>query len=252
MIRRLFWIAGFALVVGAALWFRLWISELDVSAPHTALRMGESVQLAVARKTWLGSEPLAHPERTEYVTTWESMTPVEPDGKVTGVGTWAEAQETSNVTAYNGKMTGSVHFSVEAGGPGPGLDFVVDAPPVAGMRTATCCSTPVQLIEGQRATFRVLRHDPQHSDVTRRSAGTRYTLFFGSGVPNDPNAAKIVGYGEGINPATFQVDDEHGVIIAPGSIGKLNFFTVLVLARNGEAVGWKQIKLSHAAPSPQP
>jgi hypothetical protein len=88
--------------------------------------------------------------------------------------------------------------------------------------------------------------------VTRRNTGTRYTLFFGSGVPNDPNAAQIVGYGEGIGPATFQVDDERGMIIAPGSIGRLNFFTVLVLARNGEAVGWKQIKLAHASASTQP
>jgi hypothetical protein len=35
----------------------------------------------------------------------------------------------------------------------------------------------------QRAAFRVLRHDPQHSDVTRRETGTHYTLFFGSVYP---------------------------------------------------------------------
>lgn len=42
------------------------------------------------------------------------------------------------------------------------------------------------------------------------------------------------------------------MIIAPASIGKLNAFHILVLARNGEEVGWKQIKLGHAAASPQP
>jgi hypothetical protein len=83
--------------------------------------------------------------------------------------------------------------------------------------------------------------------VTRRSTGTRYTAFFGSGVPNDPNAARIVGYGQGISPTTFVIDDERGVITAPPSIGHLNHFTVLVFARNGDAVGWKQFQLAHAA-----
>jgi hypothetical protein len=139
------------------------------------------------------------------------------------VGTWGKARETSGVTAFNGKLHGSIGFFIRSEGPGPSLDFIVDAPSVVGMPAATCCSTPVQLIEGQRAAFRVLRHDPQHSDVTRGITGTRYPLFFGSGVPNDPNAAQIVGYGEGIGPATFQVDDERGMIIAPASIGRLIF-----------------------------
>jgi hypothetical protein len=98
-----------------------------------------------------------------------------------------------------------------------------------------------------RLRFRVLRRDMQHTDVTRRSFGTRYTLFFGSGVPNDPNAAQIVGYGEGINPMTFRTDDERSAIVAPSSIGHLNYFTVLVFARNAAAVGWEQFKLVRAA-----
>ena len=257
MRRHLWWVASFVLVLlgiffVGCLRLRLWISGLDVSAPRTTLRMGETVQLAVARKTWLGTEPLAYPERTMYITTWESMTPVDRDGRVTAVGTWGEARESSIVTAFNGKMHGSLNFSVLADGPGPGLDFNVDAPSVIGMPTATCCSTPVRLVEGQRAAFRVLRHDPQHSDVTRRDTGTHYTLFFGSGVPDDPNAAQIVGYGKGIGPATCRVDDQNGMIIAPDSIGRLNFFTVLILARNGEAVGWKQIQLAHGSATTEP
>jgi hypothetical protein len=77
-------------------------------------------------------------------------------------------------------------------------------------------------------------------------------MFFGSGVPNDPTAAQIVGYGQGIDPNTFRINDEHGMLIAPASIGKLNAFHILVLARNGKKVGWKQIKLVHAAASPHP
>jgi len=115
------------------------------------------------------------------------------------------------------------------------------------MSTATCCSTPAQLIEGQEVKFRLSRQDAEHTDVTRHSSGTRYTLFFGSGVPNDPNATQIVGYGDGINPATFRIDDEQGLIVAPTSIGRLNHFAVLAFARNGDAVGWKQFQLSHAA-----
>lgn len=250
MSRHLWWALGFLLLAlfgFGCLGLRLWISGLDVSASHTTLRMGETVQLAVARKTWLGTEPLQSPGRTVYVTTWETMTPVDRDGKVTAVGTWGEARESSVVTAVNGKLHGSLNFTVLAEGPGPSLDFNVDAPSVIDMSTATCCSPPARLDEGQRAAFYVLRHDPPHSDVTRRSTGTHYTLFFGSGVPDDPNAAQIVGYGKGIGPTTFRVDDENGMIIAPDSIGDLNFFTVLILARNGEAVGWKQIRLGHGS-----
>lgn len=87
MRKRLIWTASLVLAVGLCLWLRLWISGLDVSAPHTSLRMGETVQLVVARKTWLGTEPLAHPERTDYITTWETMTPVDSDGRLPAVGT---------------------------------------------------------------------------------------------------------------------------------------------------------------------
>jgi hypothetical protein len=84
------------------------------------------------------------------------------------------------------------------------------------------------------------RRDTDHADVTRRSAGARSTQFFGSGTPSDPNAVQIVDYGHGINPATFRIDDERGLIAAPTSIGNLNYFTALVFARNDKAAGWKQ------------
>ena len=48
-----------------------------------------------------------------------------------------------------------------------------------------------------------------------------------------------------------RADDERGTIVVPTSIGHLNYFTVLVFARNAEAVGWKQFKLVHAA-APEP
>lgn len=244
------WIIAIAVLLGASLGLRLTMPGLEVSASRTTLHTGESVQLMVARKTWLGSEAVAFPELTTYITNFESIAVVEPDARVTAVGTWGSAEETTNVMAFNGKLKGVARFSIQAGGPGPSLDFVAEGSPVVGMGTAACCSTPVKLIEGHQLKFRVQRRDGIHTDLTERSTGTRYTLFFGSGVPNDPNPARIIGYGKGVNPSTFRIDDEHGVILAPPSIGNLNYFTVLVFARNGEAVGWKQFQLVHDPASP--
>lgn len=105
------------------------------------------------------------------------MAVVEPDGKVTAVGTWGEPEESAIVSAINGQLWGMVSFSLLAEGPGPTLDFVVEAPSAQGMSTATCCSTPARLIEGEQVKFRLLRRNAEHTDVTRRSSGTRYILF---------------------------------------------------------------------------
>jgi len=235
-----------ALVIVAAEWVSMWFSPLDVSAPTTTLRMGQTVQLSVAKKTWFGREPLRHPEDTTYMTTWESMAVVERDGKVTAVGTWGESRENTDVTAFNGALKGMVAFTVINEGHGPTLDFVIDAP-VTELPAATCCAPPVKIIEGTPVKFRLERRGANREDITRRRSGTRYTLFFGSGVPDDPHAADIVGYGQDINPTTFKIDDENGMIVPPVSIGHLNYFTVLVFARNGQNVGWKQIRVSHAS-----
>src|SRR6185437_13164966 len=119
--RKFLWIAVFVAFVVIGLRLRLWVSDLDVSAPRTTLHMGQTVQLKVFRKTLLGTTPLAHPERTEYITNWESMAVVEPDGKVTAVGTWGEPEESTDVMAFNGKLSGKVDLSIVASGPGPTL-----------------------------------------------------------------------------------------------------------------------------------
>jgi hypothetical protein len=242
---RLSWIPIVVLILVAALWIRLWASPLTVSASSTTLRIGETAQLMVARTTWFGTAPLSHPEQTAYMTTSESKAVVEPDGRVTAVGTWGEAEERARVAAFNGHLEGTVYFSLRSDGPGPTLDFDVEAPAAPPKRTAACCSAPVDVAGGQRIKFRLTRRNPSRTDLTRRSTGTRYTVFFGSGVPNDPNPANIVGYGEEINPATFRIDDEHGLIETPVSIGQLQHFTVLIFARNGADVGWKEIRLLH-------
>jgi len=203
--RRVLWIAILALMllVGFASWLRLRVSPLSVSVSHSTLRMGETVQLSIAKKTWLGQEPLAHPERTHYLTTFESMAAVEPDGKVTALGTWGEPKESAIVSAIIGQLWGMVSLSLPAEGPGPTLDFVVEAPPLQGMSTATCCSTPAQLIEGQQVKFRLLRRNAEHTDVTRGSSGTRYTLFFGSGVPTIRIRPRSSATGKASTPGPF-------------------------------------------------
>src|SRR5438270_2103145 len=124
--RRASWVVAVVLVVGGALWLRLRMSQLQVSASHATLRMGETAQLTVTKRIWLGTKPLADPERTQYATNWESMAVVEPDGKVTAVGTWGEREETTNVMAFNGYLRGSLKFSLRSDGPGPTLDFAVE------------------------------------------------------------------------------------------------------------------------------
>ena len=140
MLRRVMWAAALALLVVAGLRLRLWISGLNVSASHTTLHVGETVQLAVSRKTWLGTEPLAHPERTRYITTWESMAVVEPDGRVTAVGTGGKADESAIVMVRNGRLWGSLTFSLGEGAPGPSLDFEADGPPATPTLAEVCCS----------------------------------------------------------------------------------------------------------------
>jgi hypothetical protein len=47
-------------------------------------------------------------------TNWESMTVVESDGRVTAVGAWGEAEDTTNMMVFNGKLKGIVRFSLRA------------------------------------------------------------------------------------------------------------------------------------------
>src|SRR5947209_19298738 len=107
-------ILALMLLVGFASWLRLRIFPLSLSASHSTLRMGETAQLSVTKRTWLGHQPLAHPERTHYATSFESMAVVEPDGKVTAVCTWGAPKESALVSAINGQLRGTANFSLIA------------------------------------------------------------------------------------------------------------------------------------------
>jgi len=82
-------------------------------------------------------------------------------------------------------------------------------------------------------------------DLTSSATGTRYTLFFGSGVPNDPSPSRVTGGPDTVTARSFLLDDKQGVITAPDSIGRLNYARVIVFFRNGPLVGWREIVVIH-------
>lgn len=81
--------------------------KLQLDAPTTTLRVGESTQVTVRKKlSWLRTRELEKPSETSFSTTSESALVVEPDGKVTCVGTYGRSQEGAWVSAYNGRSGG--------------------------------------------------------------------------------------------------------------------------------------------------
>jgi len=74
-------------------------------------------------------------------------------------------------------------------------------------------------------------------ELTSSATGTRYTLFVGSGVPNDPLPSVVTGGPDTVTARTFLLDDERGTVTAPDSIGRMNYARVIVFFRNGPLVG---------------
>lgn len=222
---------------------------LSVSAPTTTLHVGESTQLTVQRKSGLFShQELEHPSATSYYTVSESELIVEPDGRVTCVGTGGRTEDRISVAAQNGRDVGHARFDLLPVGPGPSLDFVTDVPrpatiPDNFLRYAPCCSgDPIIIAEGKTIQYKLLRHGTPAEDLTSKAT---YTVFFGSGVPNDTRPSVITGGRDYVSFQTFHVDSQHGTIITPPSIGQYNQARIVVFARYGQLVGWKQIVITH-------
>src|SRR3990172_2155974 len=87
--------------------------SLEVTAPKTTLREGETVQLKVIVTFADGS--------TMDVTSTESRLIPEPDGRVTCIGTDGKPEEIDIIGVKNGKLDGSIEFKLLPSGPGPGL-----------------------------------------------------------------------------------------------------------------------------------
>jgi hypothetical protein len=247
------WPAAFVIAIGLMGCDRLvrWGEDLKLTAARTSLGIGESVRITVKRKvSWFRSAELADPSKTIYRTTSESALVVEPDGWVTCVGTYGRPRETAWISATNGKSRGHVSFDLSLEGPGPTLDFITartDLPPLpdnARSPFVPCCATPLALKEGQQMRFKVQAR-ASGRDLTSSAAGTRYTLFFGSGEPNDRRPSIITGGTDAVSARSFLLEEKQGTITAPDSIARLNFARVIVFFRNGDLVGWREIVVIH-------
>ncbi len=189
---------------------------LHVTVPKTTLRVGETVRLTVLQKLPDGSiRDLTDPSTgTTYRTSSESKLIPEPDGRVTAVGTRGRPQETALITVKNDKLDGSISFVLLSAGPGPGLEVVADE---------------VMLREGEQTQLHVYKPlpDGERRDVTATETGTRYLTF--------------PGFGR-YDPSVISIDDT-GLARATDSIGGYNKRTVIVFVRNGDKVGWIELKV---------
>jgi len=243
------WPAAFVVVVGLMgcdLLVR-WGEDLKLTAARTSLGIGESVRITVKKKvSWFRAAELTDPSKTIYTTTSESALVVEPDGWVTCVGTYGRPRESAWISATNGTSRGHLSFDLSVEGPGPTLDFITaptELPPLpdnAQSPFVPCCATPVALKEGQQMRFKVQAR-ASGSDLTSSATGTRYTLFFGSGQPNDQRPSIITGGSDAVSARSFLLDAKQGAIAAPDSIGRQNYARVIVFFRNGDLVGWREI-----------
>ena len=247
------WPAAFVIAIGLMgcdLLVR-WGEDLKLTAARTSLGIGESVRITVQKKvSWFRTVELTDPSKTVYTTTSESALVVEPDGWVTCVGTFGRPRESAWVSATNGKSHGHLSFDLSRDGPGPTLDFITaptGLPPLADDAQSPfvpCCSTPLALKEGQQMRFKV-QVRASGRDLTSSATGTRYTLFFGSGIPNDQRPSIITGGPDAVSARSFLLDEKQGAITAPDSIARLNHARVIVFFRNGELVGWREIVVIH-------
>jgi hypothetical protein len=86
------------------------------------------------------------------------------------------------------------------------------------------------LREGEQTALRVYRRGPGgvREEVTAATSGTRYSSFSGE--------AKL-------NGAVVSVNDA-GVATAMKSLGRYNWLAALIFVRNGDAVGWIELRVS--------
>src|SRR5271156_3718531 len=134
--------------------------RLELTARTTSLHLGESVQLTVKKKgSWFRSFDLEDPSKTTSDTTSESTLVVEPDGKVTCVGTYNRPTESAIITAWNRRNHGSLTVECLQAGPGPTLDVAADSaapfPENARSQWVPCCSEPLALTEGQQLKYTI-------------------------------------------------------------------------------------------------
>ena len=199
-------------------------TDLEVTAPRTTLRVGETTQLSVKQKIPGGSvvDLTDSNTGTVYHTTSESMLIPEPDGRVTCIGTGDRDEESAVIGAGNGIHHGHIRFKLLASGPGATLKVYVDK---------------TTLREGESTQLHVVRLLPDGSseDITRFN--NTYLTFAGNGSV-DSSVVKVV---------TSVCDGLCELVSAADSIGSYNYRTVIIFVRNGDSVGWIEMKVVHRA-----
>jgi hypothetical protein len=187
--------------------------QLSIAASKTTLGVGESAQLTVKmRRPNLEIIDVTDAGTgTRYITTDESMVVPQPDGQITCIGTQGKEFEATNIAAIHGNVRSRIRVHLQANGPGPTLEIV---------------TKKTTLHEGESVHFRVV--DKNQADITRQSSGTRYLVFAGDGVPDHD---------------VIQIDDENGVLSALRNLGKYQFLSPIIFVRNGNLVGWTELRI---------
>jgi hypothetical protein len=190
---------------------------LSVSAPKTTLRVGETAQLTVVlKRSDRSKEDVTDPGTgTTYYTTDEFMLVPEPDGRVTAVGTRGKSWEAAIIGVRHGPLRGSISIDLLPAGPGPSLQVAADS---------------TVLHEGEQTRLHVYKplSDGTRKDVAATWSGTKYLIFTGSGRVN-LNVVRI---------------NDSGLASAPASLGRYNWRAVMVFVRNGDDIGWIELKVT--------
>jgi len=190
--------------------------DISAVADRTSLGLGESVRMKVLRRLPDGNrEDISADSKTVYITTSESVLIPEGNGVVTHVGTRDNSTDSATITVFYGPSSTQVAFDLKSSGPGPTLEIEI----------------PKTILEvGETQKFSVVRKKDA-AVLTARGSGTQYVVFGGKGSPENELLA---------------IDDAAGTITAEKSLGRYNRRSAILFVRNGNSVGWIELKLIHS------
>jgi len=190
--------------------------DISAVADRTSLGLGESVRMKVLRRLPDGNrEDISADSKTVYITTSESVLIPEGNGVVTHVGTRDNSTDSATITVFYGPSSTQVAFDLKSSGPGPTLEIEIPK---------------TILEEGETQKFSVVRKKDE-AVLTARGSGTQYAVFGGKGSPENELLA---------------IDDAAGTITAEKSLGGYNRRSAILFVRNGNSVGWIELKLIHS------
>jgi len=191
-------------------------SDISAMADRTSLGLGESARIKVLRRLPDGNrEDISADPKAVYITSSESVLIPEGNGVVTHVGARDSSTDNATISVFYGPSSTQVAFDLKSSGPGPSLEI----------------ETPkTTLEEGETQKFSVVRKKDE-AVLTARGSGTQYVVFGGKGT---------------LENELLAIDDAAGTITAEKSLGRYNRRSAILFVRNGNSVGWMELKLIHA------